>query len=80
MSEDKKLDIPKDPVSAYKKGIAERAAKMREARRKQRQPMPNLAEADASYDPKKGQATLGALGNAQQQIHERAQTNEPGQG
>jgi hypothetical protein len=68
---DKKNPHQVDPIAEYKQGIAERAARMREERRGQGA-IPDLSQADASYDPHKSPPmTLGQMGQAQQRIEGR---------
>ncbi len=79
MSEDDKLKIPENPVAEYQKGIAERAARMREARQASRKPLPRLDQADASFDPRKSaNTTLGDMGLAQRQLEERSEERKAG--
>lgn len=63
---------PKDPVSAYAEQVRARAAKRREATRTK---VPNLVEADALHDPKRGATTVDKIGKAMEVMQE---PKEPG--
>lgn len=60
----------KDPVANYRKGVAERAA----AQRQHKPPVPNLAQADVQFDPRKDQpVSLAQIAQSQKSVREVAE-------
>lgn len=77
MSDDKKLQVSSS-VDAYRRGIQERAARAKEERKKNRPPIPNLAQADAAFDPRKQSPTTLANMGAQQAAIESGEAKPAG--
>jgi len=67
----KKVEIPAqaDALAEYQRGVAERAARMREKRSASRS-IPDLSQANEAYDPKRGAMTLDQLGKAQRSLED----------
>jgi len=77
----KRVGVPNGPddiVARYQQGLAKRAKAASEAQRGDFK-MPNLANADKAYDPKKDRPmTLSEMGQAQQNMQQVAQGEEKG--